>query len=34
MDFEMIFYHEDGRGGMLDDKGNEANQYDGIPSFR
>ncbi|EIE79588.1 hypothetical protein RO3G_04293 [Rhizopus delemar RA 99-880] len=30
----MILYHENGRIGIFDDKGNEANRYDEIPSFR
>ena len=33
MGFEMTFYHEDGRESIFDDKENEANQYDEIPSL-
>lgn len=34
MGCKMTFYHEGGKGGVFDDKGNEANQYDEIPLFR
>lgn len=33
MNYEMTFYHKDGRRGIFDDEENEANQYDDIPSF-
>ena len=34
MNAEMLFYHEDGRGNIFNDGGNEAAQYDEAPSFR
>jgi transposase-like protein len=34
MDSNIAFYHEDGRGNIFDDKGNDATAYDEVPSFR
>lgn len=33
MNAEMLFYHEDGRGGIFDYGGNKTAQYDEAPSF-
>ncbi|KAG2203814.1 hypothetical protein INT45_009327 [Circinella minor] len=34
MDFNIAFYHEDGRGNIYDCEGNDATTYDEAPSFR